>query len=449
MKRRDWLAASGAAAAAWLGKRQASAQETVARTVRGLPSPKIKDIKVITCVPAGVRLVVVKVFTDQDGLHGYGCATFTQRADLVVAAVEKYLKPFLIGKPADRIDDTWQACYNSSYWRNGPVLNNAISGVDEALWDIKGRQANMPVYQVLGGKMREAADCYAHASGAEIPEVVDAVKRFMAQGFRHVRIQVGLPGMSGYGAGAGQAPRSAALHGGAVYEPGPYLRRVVKLFEEVRKRCGDEVELLHDVHERVSPTQGLQLCRDLEKFRPFFIEDPFSPEDLGWFRILRQQCSTPLAMGELFNSPHEWTPLMAERLIDYIRVHVSQAGGVTPCRKIAILGEFFGVRTAWHGPGDVSPIGHAANLALDLVAYNFGVQESPSWNDRTREIFSGLPEVKNGYFYATEAPGWGIEVDEKAAAKYPFGGPTENPNRTRLNGGWGEIRRRDGTIIKQ
>ena len=449
MQRRDCLAATGAVAAALLGTRAGAAEQAVARAVRGLPSPKIKDVKVIACSPAGARLVVVKIYTDQDGLHGYGCATFTQRADLVVAAVEKYLKPFLLGKPADRIDDTWQACYNSSYWRNGPVLNNAISGVDEALWDIKGRQANMPVYQVLGGKMREAADCYAHAQGAEFSEVVDATKRYMAQGFRHVRIQVGLPGMAGYGASGVQGARPPALHNGAVYESAPYLRRVVKLFEEVRKRCGDEVELIHDVHERVTPTQALQLCRDLEKFRPFYVEDPFSPEDIGWFRIVRQQCSTPLAMGELFNSPHEWTPLIAERLIDYIRVHVSQAGGVTPSRKIAILGELFGVRTAWHGPGDVSPVGHAANLALDLCAYNFGVQEAPVWSDRLREVFSGVPEIKNGYLFATEAPGWGIEVDEKAAAKYPFGGATENASRAPLNGGWGEIRRRDGTIIKQ
>jgi mannonate dehydratase len=327
---------------------------------------------------------------------------------------------------------------------------NALSGVDMALWDIKGKRAGMPVYQLLGGKMREAADCYAHASGAEIPEVVDRVKQFMAQGFRHVRIQIGIPGMAGYGAGGGRgAPRPKALHTAPVYEPAPYIRRLLRLFEEVRKRCGDEVELLHDVHERVTPTQALQLCRDLERFKPFFIEDPFSPEDIGWFRILRQQCSTPLAMGELFNSPHEWTPLIAERLIDYIRVHVSQAGGLTPCRKIAVLGEIFGVRTAWHGPGDVSPIGHAANIALDLACYNFGIQESVFFNDRTREIFSGLPVLKDGYFYATEAPGWGIEVDEKAAAKYPFGGPTENPDRVPLNGGWGEVRKRDGTIIKQ
>jgi len=415
--------------------------------VRATPSPKIRDIQVIATAPAGLRLVVVKVITDQAGLYGYGCGTYTQRADLVVAAVEKYLKPFLVGKPADRIDDTWQACYNSSYWRNGPVLNNAISGVDMALWDIKGRQAGMPVYQLLGGKVREAADCYGHASGAEIPQIIESARSFMERGFRHVRVQIGVPGMDGYGAGrAGVRP--PALHNGPLFEPAAYIRRALKLFEECRKQLGDEIELLHDVHERVSPTQALKFCKDVEQFRLFFFEDPFSPEDIAWFRITRQQCATPIAMGELFNSPHEWTPLIAERLIDYIRIHVSQAGGLTPCRKIAAMGEMFGVKTAWHGPGDVSPIGHACNVALDLSCWNFGIQESYNFPERVREVFSGCPELKNGYYYATEAPGWGIEVNEKAAAKYPFG-YGESGQRKELNGGWGEVRRSDGTIIKQ
>ena len=445
MKRRDLLA--GAAAGAFLTPRQLTAQQNVERATRALPSPKIKDVKVIATAPAGLRLIVVKVITDQDGLYGYGCGTFTQRADLVVPAVEKYLKPFLVGKPADRIDDMWQAMYNSSYWRNGPVLNNAISGVDMALWDIKGRQANMPVYQLLGGKLREAADCYGHASGAEIPQVIDSAKSYIARGFRHVRVQVGVPGMSGYGSGRGET-KVDALHSGNVFEPAVYIRRALKLFEECRKQLGEEIELCHDVHERVTPTQGLQFCKDVEKFKLFFFEDPFSPEDIAWFRLTRQQCATPIAMGELFNSPHEWSPLISERLIDYIRVHVSQAGGLTPCRKIAVLGEFFGVRTAWHGPGDVSPIGHACNVALDLASYNFGIQEYSAFNDATKEVFDGVPEMKNGYLYANEKPGWGIEVNEKLAAKYPFG-HNERGERQQYNGGWGEVRRRDGTIIKQ
>ncbi len=421
---------------------------SVGRAVlRGMPAPKIRDVRVIATAPAGLRLAVVKILTDQDGLYGYGCATFTQRADLVVAAVERYLKPFLEGKPADRIDDIWQACYNSSYWRNGPVLNNALSGVDMALWDIKGRQAGLPVYQLLGGKCREAVDCYAHAGGAEIPEVIDSARRFMERGFRHVRVQIGVPGMAGYGAG-GAGARAEALHQSPVYEPAVYLRRALKMIEACRKQLGEEVELLHDVHERVSPSQAIQFAKDVEPFRLFFLEDPLSPEDIAYFRQMRQQTSTPIAMGELFNSPHEWTPLIAERLIDYIRMHISQMGGVTPARKVAAFAELFGVRTAWHGPGDVSPIGHAANVALDLACHNFGVQEYSPFSERVREVFSGCPEMRNGYLYANEKPGWGIEVDEKAAAKYPFGS-FEQGERKLLNGGWGEVRRRDGTIIKQ
>jgi mannonate dehydratase len=419
----------------------------VVPALRGLPVPKIRDIRVIECEPAGVRLTVVKVITDQDGLYGYGCATFTQRADLVRPAVEKYLKPLLAGKTADRIEDIWQAAYGSSYWRNGPVLNNAISGVDQALWDIKGRQAGMPVYELAGGKCREAADCYTHAEGSEIAEVIDNAQRFIAQGFRHVRLQVGVPGMAGYGSRRAET-KIEALHQGPVFEPAIYIRRALKLFETARAKLGFEIELLHDVHERVSPRQAVQFAKDLEPFKLFFMEDPLAPEDLDYFRQIRQQSATPIAMGELFNSPHEWRPLISERLIDYIRVHVSQAGGFTPARKIAILAEQFGVRTAWHGPGDVSPIGHAANVTLDLVSYNFGVQEYSPFNDATREVFSNCPRLERGYLYANEAPGWGIEVDEKAAAKHPFGSH-EQGERKDLNGGWGEIRRRDGTVIRQ
>lgn len=448
MNRRNLLKmATAASGATLLSKREAAAQEAVNRANRGVPSPKIKDVQVIQTAPAGLRLPVVKVVTDQAGLYGYGCATFTQRADLVVMAVERYLKPFLIGKQADRIDDLWQAMYNSSYWRNGPVLNNAISGVDQALWDIKGRQANMPVYQLVGGKVREAADCYGHSSGMEIQEVIDNAKQYMARGFRHIRVQVGVPGMAGYGArGAGTGAQ--ALHRGPVFEPAAYIRRALKLFEECRKQLGEEVELCHDTHERIHPTQALQFCKDVEKFKLFFLEDPVSPEDIAWFRLYRNQCATPLAMGELFNSPHEWSPLITERLIDYIRVHVSQAGGFTPCRKMAIMAEPFAVRTAWHGPGDVSPIGHAANVTLDVVSYNFGVQEYSPFNAQVQEVFKGCPVMKDGYLYPNDTPGWGIEVDEKAAAKYPFG-YGERGEKKELNGGWGEVRKRDGQIIKQ
>ena len=399
-----------------------------AQAVRGTPVPKIKDISVIECAPAGSRLTEVKITTDQDGLYGYGCATFTQRADLVKPAVEKYLKPLLIGKATDRIEDIWQTCYDSSYWKNGPVLNNAISGVDQALWDIKGRRAGMPVHELAGGKCREAVDTYAHADGPEIADVIARAKEYMAQGFRNVRMQVGISGMAGYGSARGTAPNSLKpLHSQPFFEPAYAMRRGVQLLEEARAQLGPEVGLLLDMHERYPPNMAIEFAKQVEKLNLFFLEDALSPEDIAYFRLMRQQCATPLAMGELFNSPHEWQPLIAERLIDYIRCHLSQVGGFTPSRKIAILAEQFGVRTAWHGPGDVSPVGHAAQITLDLVAYNFG-----------------FPEVREGYVYANEKPGWGIEVNEALAAKFPF-----KPSANGLNGGWGEVRRLDGTVIKQ
>ncbi len=444
MRRRDILGATtaGAAAAALMTSREAFGQERLNQARRGMPAPKIADVSVIECAPQGVRLTVVKVTTDQPGLHGFGCATFTQRADLIKPAVEKYLKPFLTGKPADRIEDAWQAMYNSSYWRNGPVLNNAISGVDQALWDIKGRMANMPVYELLGGKAREAVDTYGHASGSEIEDCLNSARKYISQGFRHVRIQVGVPGMAGYGSRTGGS-RIAALHNGPVFEREAALKRAIALFEAARKELGPDIELLHDAHERYTPTQAVELCKQAEKYRLFFLEDPLSPEDIMWFPNIRQQTATPLAMGELFNSPHEWTPLIKDRLIDYMRMHLSQMGGLTPARKVAAFGEIFNVRTAWHGPGDVSPVGHMAMVHLDLSITNFGIQEYSEFNDAHREIFPGLPENRNGYLYANDRPGWGIEVDEKAAARYPF--HRDNP----LNGGWGEVRLPDGQIIKQ
>jgi mannonate dehydratase len=442
MERRSFLKTLGGAGALAMTGRLAEAEEQSARATRGMRAPRIRDISVIECEPAGVRLTLVKVSTDQDGLYGYGCATFTQRADLVKPAVERYLKPFLLNKTTDRIEDIWQSCYDSSYWKNGPVLNNAISGVDEALWDIKGRQAGMPVYQLAGGKCREAADTYAHASGAEFQDVVDSAKHYMAQGFRNIRVQVGLPGMAGYGSAHPEAGRLKALHDKPLYEPAYDMRRSLKLLEICRRELGNEVELLHDMHERLTPNEAVQFCKEAEQYRMFFLEDPLSPEDLGYFRQIRQNCATPIAMGELFNSPHEWQPLISEQLIDYIRVHLSQAGGFSPSRKIAILAEQFGVRTAWHGPGDVSPVGHMANVTLDLVSYNFGIQEYTPFNERTQAIFQGCPEMRDGYLWVSEKPGWGIEIDEKEAAKAPF---TPGP----LNGGWGEVRRRDGTVIKQ
>src|SRR5215510_6544247 len=424
---------------------------------RGLPPIKITDIKTILTAPDRIRLVIVKVETSEPGLYGLGCATFTQRAYVVQTAIEKYLRPFLIGRDADEIEDIWQSSYVSSYWRNGGVLFNAMSGVDIALWDIKGKRAGMPLYQLLGGKVRHGADLYFHASGRDFQEVEANARKGMDLGYRHIRVQVATPGYATYGArgqtgqtgqaGQPSANQSAEVIGPtnprAIWEPKPYVRMLPKLFEHLRAKLGDEVELLHDVHERVTLNQAINLCKALEPYRLFFLEDPFPPEENDHFRLLRQQTCIPIAMGELFNTQHEYLPLIKDRLIDFIRIHISQIGGLSPARKVAALSEYFGVRTAWHGPGDASPIAHAAQLALELASYNFGVHEGGTFPKETQEVFVGCPEVKNGYMLAQEKPGHGIEVDERVAARYPVANVPPN-----FDYSWGTTRRRDGTVIR-
>jgi mannonate dehydratase len=411
----------------------------------GLPPLQITAVRAICTAPDGIRLVVVKVETSEPGLYGLGCATFTQRPLAVVSAVRDYLEPFLLGRDPDDIEDIYQAAYVSSYWRSGPVLNNALSGVDQALWDIKGKRAGMPVYQLMGGKCRSSAALYGHASGGDLQELEENARRFMERGFRYVRCQMVVPGYSTYGS-ARSLPTSektpAHLRTNQEpWEPTPYCRMVPRMFEHLRSQLGDEVELLHDVHERVPPIQAIGLAKELEQYHLFFLEDLFAPEDNDYFRIVRQQASTPLAMGELFVNQAEYVPLIRDRLIDFIRVHISDIGGLSMARKLAALCEFFGVRTAWHGPGDVSPVGHAVNLQLDLACHNFGIQEHHEFGERTREVFPGCPEIRDGALWSNERPGLGIDVDETQAAKYPF---PEHP----LNGAWPPVRRLDGTVIR-
>jgi mannonate dehydratase len=420
--------------------------QDVAGRHAGLPPLKITDVRAVLTAPRDIRLVIVKVMTSEPGLYGLGCATFTQRARVVQTAVDQYLKPFLVGKDPARIEDIWQSSFVSSYWRNGPVLYNAMSGVDMALWDILGKRTGLPVYQLFGGKCREAVDTYGHASGETFEEVEASARHLIDEGRRHVRVQVGIPNLTTYSI-RGRRTRSDATHQSlrgddSFWEPAPYVRTIPRLFEFLRKQLGDEIELLHDVHERVPPILAMQLAKDLETFRPFFLEDPFSPEDVGYFRNLRAQTSTPIAMGELFNNPNEFVPLISERLIDFIRIHISQVGGLSAARKIAALCEFFAVRMAWHGPGDTSPVGHAANLHLDLAIPNFGIQECGGFSDAEREVFPGCPELRDGYLWANEDPGLGIDLDEKLAARFPI--MDEPPFDLK----WGELRRRDGSVAK-
>ncbi|HUF63800.1 MAG TPA: enolase C-terminal domain-like protein [Verrucomicrobiales bacterium] len=421
-----------------LGVPAAAAQEENSESAGPSAGEKItiRRVRAIATKPQGQRLVVVKVETSEPGLYGLGCATFNQRPLAVVTAVEKYLDPFARGRDVDGIEDFWQNAYTSSYWRNGPVLNNALSGVDMALWDIKGKRAGMPVYQLLGGKCRFAAPCYSHASGRDLQALEDSVREKWEAGFRHIRIQLGGYGSPHLSDDPDYREAGFGLSSDGYMESLPYLKGTVKMFEHVRSVFGDEPEFLHDVHERVQPSEAIQLLKDLERFRPFFIEDPVAPEANGWFPRLRAQTSTPIAMGELFNSPHEWVGLITERLIDFIRVHISQAGGLTPARKLAALAEWHQVRTAWHGPGDLSPVGHACNGHLDLAIPNFGIQESIRFSEATQEVFPGCPEVRKGYLYVNESPGFGVDINEELAAKYPFG---------EEEGNWEPVRSRDGS----
>ncbi|MCL1857990.1 MAG: starvation-sensing protein RspA [Oscillospiraceae bacterium] len=396
---------------------------------------KITKVKAICTAPERIPLVIVKVETNQPGLYGVGCATYTQRFLTVAHAVDTYFDPLLKGKDPNKIEDIWQMAMVSPYWRNGPILNNALSGVDMALWDIKGKLANMPLYDIFGGKAREGVRVYRHADGRTLDEVGDRVQAFIDQGIQVIRLQFG-----GYGGrSALDSMKTENPCDGAYYDPLGYQLSVVKLFDAMRKRFGFEIEFCHDVHERLEPIEAIRLAKELEPYRLFFLEDALAPEQVDWFKIMRNQTHTPIAMGELFNNPMEWLGLISDRLIDFIRVHISQIGGITPARKLAILCENFGVRTAWHGPGDVSPVGHAANIHLDLSSWNFGIQEWSGWSEKSLEVFPGCPELRGGYVYANDKPGLGIDIDETLATKYPCS--EELPQ-------WTNARRPDGTLAR-
>jgi mannonate dehydratase len=381
----------------------------------------ITNVKTILTAPEGINLVVVKVETSEPGLYGLGCATFTQRYLAVATAVEEYLKPFLIGKDPARIEDIWNTAMVSGYWRNGPVLNNALSGVDMALWDIKGKLANMPLYEMFGGKVREGAAAYRHADGKSIKEVEENVRKYIEEGYRYVRCQMGTYGgeMGDRASKTQSIIKPEGALNGEYYDPKQYMRSVYKLFEHLRTNIGDDIGFLHDVHERLSPIDAVNMAKEMQKFDLVFLEDLLPPEQVEWFKLIRQHSTVPIAVGELFNNPHEWVTLITNRLIDFIRIHISQIGGITPARKLVALSETFGVRTAWHGPGDLSPVGHAVNVHLSVSSVNFGIQEWNGFKDEVHEVFDGCPEVRNGYIYLNDRPGIGIDINEKAAAKYP------------------------------
>jgi mannonate dehydratase len=388
---------------------------------------------IVTC--PGRNFVLVKIQTDT-GLVGWGDATLNGREMAVAADIEHHLAPLLIGEDPLRIEHIWQSLYVGAYWRGGPVQNSALAGIDMALWDILGKEAGQPVYQLLGGRTRDGAMAYVHTAAVTPEEVAEAVKQRMAMGFKAIRIQL----EAAKGAVYGEKPRQQVgpiaeksmpvllqqdLPLVGEWEPTPYMRGVPKLFQVVRAAVGENVELLHDVHQRLSPVQAAALAREIEPYHPFFYEDPVAPEYKDGLALIRQTSAVPIAIGELFTDISQCLPCITNRWLDYLRCDIGHIGGITAARKLAAICEPFGIKTAWHGPPDLGPVGHAANVHVNVSVPNFGVQE---WSDHRRgsaaekinEVFIGGVSVRDGYLDVPTKPGLGIDVNESAARKFAY-----------------------------
>jgi len=380
---------------------------------------RITGVRAVVTAPEGVTLVVVRVDTDEPGLYGLGCATFTQRWRSVVAYVEEHVERLVVGRhPAD-IEDIVRGARYGAYWRHGPVESNALSGLDMALWDIAGKRAGMPVYELLGGRVRGAAATYLHASGATVEETLDDARRIIADGWSHVRLQTGQPGRGTYGAPPSRLGAYPAAPHPDGWDVQDYLRTTPELFARARAELGDEVQLLHDVHSRLTPKQAVVLARALEPYRLFFLEDVLAPEHFDRLPEVREASPVPIAVGELATSYPEAARLVTGGCVDLLRCHVSAVGGLTPARKLAVLCETFGVRTAWHAPADVSPVGAAANVALDVTSPAFGIQEGHVYPEAVHEVFPGTLDIVDGWIRPNDAAGWGIDLDEDAARRFP------------------------------
>ncbi|MGO4181479.1 enolase C-terminal domain-like protein [Paenibacillus sp. TAF43_2] len=404
---------------------------------------KITGIKCIRTRKNGTW-TIVKVMTDQDGLYGLGSASDVYNPEAVVQVIEQLLAPLLIGKDAANIEDLWQTMYMSGYWRNGAILHTAVGGIDMALWDIKGKEAGLPVYQLLGGASRAAVPCYGHAGGSDISELKEDVQRFMEEGYTVIRVQMGGYGGGGFiNADKANLPERAWTKG-PVFDEQAYLNAIPNMFEQLRSAFGMGIQFTHDVHEHLSPINAIQLAKRVEPYGLFFLEDALAPEQIGWYRHLRQQSATPQAVGELFVNPQEWTELVKERLIDFIRVRVSKAGGITPCRKIAALCEAFGVRTAWQEGGENDPVNQAAAVHLDMAIWNFGIQEVNHFRAEELDAFEGHIVRKGGYLYPSNKPGLGIELDE-LKAQLLVG---DNWNRSAYHNPYHLDRKADGTLVR-
>lgn len=383
---------------------------------------KIVDAKVIVSCP-GRNFVTLKITTDQ-GVYGIGDATLNGREKSVVSYLEDYLIPALIGRDPQQIEDIWQFFYRGAYWRRGPVGMTALAAIDVALWDIKAKVANMPLYQLLGGKSRERILTYTHANGKDLDSTLEAVRKAREKGYQAIRIQCGIPGIEKtYGVSKSDKsyePADADLPSVEVWSTEKYLNFIPEVFSEVRKEFGNDIHLLHDVHHRLTPIEAARLGKDLEPYRLFWMEDAVPAENQEAFQLIRHHTTTPLAVGEVFNSIHDCRELIQNQLIDYIRSTIVHAGGITHVRRIADFASLFNVRTGFHGATDLSPVCMGAALHFDYWVPNFGIQEHMAHSAQMEEVFPHAYQFDQGYFTPGEAPGHGVDIDEKLAAKYPY-----------------------------
>ncbi|MEG3159931.1 D-mannonate dehydratase ManD [Sphingomonas sp. LB2R24] len=384
--------------------------------------PKIVSARVIVTCP-GRNFVTLKIECD-DGTYGLGDATLNGRELSVASYLTDHVVPCLIGRDAHRIEDVWQYLYKGAYWRRGPVTMAAIAAVDTALWDIKGKLAGMPVYQLLGGAARDACMVYAHANGTTIEDTIAVAKAEQAKGYKAIRLQCGVPGLaSTYGVakhGARYEPADADLPSESVWSTEKYLRVVPELFKAAREAMGWDVHLLHDIHHRLTPIEAGRLGKALEPYNLFWIEDPTPAENQEAFKLIRHHTTTPIAVGEVFNSIWDAKDLIQNQLIDYIRATVVHAGGLTHLRRIASFADLYQIRTGCHGATDLSPVAMAAALHFGLSVPNFGVQEHMPHTDETDAVFPHAYSFDDGMMHPGEAPGLGVDIDEDLAATYDY-----------------------------
>ena len=385
----------------------------------------ISDVKVITCCP-GRNFVTLKIITE-DGTYGIGDATVNGRELAVDSYLREHVAPCLIGRNAHDIEDIWQYLYRGVYWRRGPITMAAVAAVDMALWDIKGKVAGLPVYQLLGGKSRQAVTTYAHASGDTIGSTLDVMDELVKQGFKAIRLQTSVPGLDGsYGLLGDkkdyfELQSSRALPPEQPWSTTKYLNNVVGLFREARERFGDEIELLHDVHSRLTPIEAARLGKMLEPYNLLFLEDAAIAENQENYKVIRQHTTIPLAIGETYNTIWDCKDLIQNQWIDYIRTAATHAGGITGLRRITDFAAIYNVRTAPHGAPDLSPICFAAQAHIDIWAPNFGIQEFVGFGTSDSDkVFSYDHSVKDGMIHVGDAPGLGVDFNEAAAAEFPY-----------------------------